>query len=115
MTLIDKLAWNSHEVWAKERRAQGWRYGAKRDMRRKQHPMMLPYNRLSDKDKKWDRTTAEVGVVPSSVLCCAFCAILLLSCCFPMASCTTDGRVYCMLECVHKEPPHSRIKHKHMS
>jgi hypothetical protein len=57
--LIDKLAWNSHEVWAKERRAQGWRYGSKRDMRRKQHPMMLPYSRLSDKDKKWDRTTAE--------------------------------------------------------
>jgi hypothetical protein len=58
-SLIDKMAWNSHEVWAKERRAQGFRYGKKRDARRKQHPMMLPYEFLSDKDKKWDRTTAE--------------------------------------------------------
>jgi RyR domain len=57
-TLIDKLAWNSHEVWAKDKRSQGWRYGKRRDMKKKLHPQMLPYSRLSEEDKKWDVTQA---------------------------------------------------------
>lgn len=38
------------------------RYGPKRDNRRKIHPMMLPYARLSEEDKCWDFTTAEEAV-----------------------------------------------------
>jgi hypothetical protein len=56
--LIDRLAWNSHEVWAKDKRSQGWRYGKRRDVKKKLHPQMLPYSRLSEEDKKWDITQA---------------------------------------------------------
>jgi ankyrin repeat protein len=56
--LIEKLAWNSHEVWSKDRITQGWTYGAKRDDRKKMHPSLVAYEKLSDDDKQWDRSTA---------------------------------------------------------
>lgn len=57
-SLIEKLAENTHEVWAKNRKEQGWTYGAQRDDAKKETPCMLPYDMLDDSEKEYDRATA---------------------------------------------------------
>lgn len=56
--LNEQLAENIHELWAKERIAQGWRYGPRRDDTKKEHPCLVPYNELPDSEKEFDRQTA---------------------------------------------------------
>lgn len=57
-TLIEQLARNVHEVWAKNRMNEGWRYGEQRDDRLKTHPCLIPYEELSEEEKNYDRNTA---------------------------------------------------------
>lgn len=56
--LTELLAKNTHDVWAKERMAQGWRYGPKRKDETKEHPCLVPYEDLPDSEKEYDRKTA---------------------------------------------------------
>ena len=56
--LTERLAKNTHEVWARQRFSEGWRYGPKRDDTLKQHPGLVPYEDLSDAEKEYDRNTA---------------------------------------------------------
>jgi hypothetical protein len=56
--LTELLARNTHENWAKQRMAAGWRYGPARDDAKKEHPSLVPYNALSEEEKDYDRTTA---------------------------------------------------------
>lgn len=56
--LQEAIAENAHEVWAEERRKEGWSYGPVRDDERKLHPDMLPYNRLPESEKEYDRLMA---------------------------------------------------------
>jgi RyR domain len=56
--LTEMLARNAHEVWAQERVANGWRYGARRDDARKEHPCLVPYEELPDSEKQYDRNAA---------------------------------------------------------
>ena len=56
--LLEDLARNTHELWAQERIAQGWRYGVRRDDSTKQHPSLVPYEDLSEDEKRFDRNTA---------------------------------------------------------
>lgn len=56
--LREAIAENAHEVWAEIRRNEGWTYGAERDDAKKQHPDMLPYNRLPESEKEYDRLMA---------------------------------------------------------
>lgn len=56
--LTEKLAKNTHDVWAKERYAQGWTYGTERDDAQKKHPCLIEYEELSDDEKSYDRNTA---------------------------------------------------------
>ncbi|HEV2915678.1 MAG TPA: TRAFs-binding domain-containing protein [Pyrinomonadaceae bacterium] len=58
LSLTEKLARNTHEVWARQRLADGWRYGPVRDDARKEHPCLVPYEELSEDEKEYDRTTA---------------------------------------------------------
>ena len=58
LQLTEQLAKNAHEVWARERMAQGWRFGPERDDARKQHPSLVPYEQLAEKEKVYDRNTA---------------------------------------------------------
>jgi hypothetical protein len=53
--LIEKLARNTHEVWAKKRMQDGWSYGAKRNDAEKKHPDMVAYEDLTDGEKSYDR------------------------------------------------------------
>lgn len=56
--LTELLARNAHENWARQRMADGWRYGPRRDDARKEHPSLVPYEGLPDAEKEYDRKTA---------------------------------------------------------
>ena len=57
--LVEVMAKNVHEVWAKERIIQGWTYGERRDDIKKHHPCLVPYEELSEDEKKYDRNTSQ--------------------------------------------------------
>ena len=56
--LTELLAKNTHENWARRRVEAEWRWGAKRDDEKKEHPNLVPYEQLSEEDKEYDRATA---------------------------------------------------------
>ncbi|KAK1945560.1 Ryanodine receptor 3 [Phytophthora citrophthora] len=55
MMLIDLLAENSHEVWAAEYTAKGWKFGTEFDEIAKTHPSLKPYMLLDEHDKTLTR------------------------------------------------------------
>lgn len=57
-TLKEELSKNVHEVWAAGRKAQGWKYGPERNDLKKEHPSIVPYEKLSEEEKDYDRATA---------------------------------------------------------
>ena len=56
--LREAIAENAHEVWAANRYAEGWRYGLQRDDVQKLHPDMIPYSKLPEGEKEYDREMA---------------------------------------------------------
>lgn len=56
--LREAIAENAHNVWAKGRQELGWTYGERRDDEKKQTPCMVPYSKLPDSEKKFDRDMA---------------------------------------------------------
>lgn len=56
--LIEKLARNVHDVWARERMAEGWTWGAARNEANKQSPFLVDYAELPESEKDYDRRTA---------------------------------------------------------
>lgn len=56
--LVEKMAKNVHEVWAQSRIEQGWSYGEFRDDIHKFHPCLVPYEKLPEEEKEYDRNTA---------------------------------------------------------
>lgn len=56
--LCERLAENTHDVWASGRIAQGWTYGDYRDDAEKKTPCLVPYSSLSESEKAYDRNTA---------------------------------------------------------
>lgn len=56
--LIETLAENVHETWAKGRMDDGWTYGPVRDDAKKKHPCLVPYAALPESEKAYDRNTA---------------------------------------------------------
>ena len=56
--LLEKLAENTHEVWAAQRIKDGWVYGPQRDDTKKHHPCLVPYSELPEAEKEYDRKTA---------------------------------------------------------
>ena len=58
LELSEKLAENTHEVWAAGRVSQGWTYGEERNDEKKTTPCLVPYSELSEEEKDYDRNTA---------------------------------------------------------
>jgi ryanodine receptor 2 len=58
VALTERLAENTHDIWAAQRLAQGWTYGPLRDDAQKRHPCLVPYAALSESEKQYDRNTA---------------------------------------------------------
>ena len=56
--LIEAIAENSHDIWARQRMDDGWTYGEKRDDEHKKHPDLVPYSDLTDSEKEYDRKMA---------------------------------------------------------
>lgn len=56
--LVESLAKNSHEVWAKRRQSEGWTYGPERNDSLKQSPDMVEYEALTEDEKKYDRESS---------------------------------------------------------
>ena len=56
--LTETLARSTHDIWAKQRMADGWCWGPARDDGRKLHPSLIPYAELPESEKTYDRATA---------------------------------------------------------
>jgi RyR domain len=55
--LVEKLAQNNHDHWARKRIEEGWCYGATRNDKEKEHPDLVPYDQLPESEKEYDRKT----------------------------------------------------------
>jgi RyR domain len=55
--LVERLARNNHDHWARKRIDEGWRYGARRNDSAKEHPDLVPYDQLPESEKEYDRKT----------------------------------------------------------
>jgi class 3 adenylate cyclase len=56
--LIEWLAENNHELWAKGRVAEGWKLGPRRDDKVHETPYLIAYNQLQESEKAYDRNMA---------------------------------------------------------
>nr|XP_061824814.1 ryanodine receptor 3-like isoform X1 [Nerophis lumbriciformis] len=60
--LVDKLAENAHNVWAKDRIRQGWTYGIQQDLKSKRNPRLVPYSMLDERTKKSNRDSLREAI-----------------------------------------------------
>lgn len=56
--LTEAIAENAHDIWARARMDEGWTYGPIRDDARKLHPDLVPYAKLPESEKEYDRIMA---------------------------------------------------------
>lgn len=54
-TEVERLAQMEHRRWMAERRRAGWRYAAVRDDRRRHHPMLVRWEKLTEDEREKDR------------------------------------------------------------
>lgn len=52
--LIERLAYNQHELRAKEYIDAGWVFGDRRDISKHTHPNLMPYSELTEEQKEGD-------------------------------------------------------------
>ncbi len=62
LKITELLAKNTHEIWAKQRISEGWKYGKNRDDSQKLHPGLVPYEELPESEKEYDRIVS-MGVI----------------------------------------------------
>jgi len=60
--LVDKLAENTHNVWARERITQGWTYGLSEDTEARRSPHLVQYGDVDDAIKVANRAAASETV-----------------------------------------------------
>lgn len=53
--LVERMAENTHDLWAQSRIKEGWTYGPTRNDELKQHPCLVPYSELPDSERQYDR------------------------------------------------------------
>ncbi|XP_041952430.1 ryanodine receptor 3 isoform X1 [Alosa sapidissima] len=60
--LVDKLAENAHNVWAKDRIKQGWTYGIQQDLKSRRNPRLVPYALLDERTKRSNRDSLREAI-----------------------------------------------------
>ncbi|XP_018801106.1 PREDICTED: ryanodine receptor isoform X11 [Bactrocera latifrons] len=60
--LVDQLAENTHNLWARERIQQGWTYGLNENSENHRSPHLVPYSKVDEAIKKANRDTASETV-----------------------------------------------------
>ena len=58
LALIEQLAENAHNLYARQRMGEGWRYGPQRNDVTKENPTLVPYQDLLESEKEYDRQMA---------------------------------------------------------
>ena len=58
LQLTEMLAKNTHDIWARQRMKDGWRFGPVRDDAKKEHPCLIAYEELPESEREYDRQTA---------------------------------------------------------
>jgi hypothetical protein len=58
LALTEQLAENAHDLYARQRMAEGWRYGLQRNDVTKENPTLVPYQDLPESEKDYDRNMA---------------------------------------------------------
>ncbi|XP_047465590.1 ryanodine receptor 2 isoform X3 [Mugil cephalus] len=61
-TMVDKLAENAHNVWARDRIRQGWTYGIQQDVKTRRNPRLVPYTLLDERTKKSNKDSLREAV-----------------------------------------------------
>ncbi|XP_069548702.1 ryanodine receptor 2 [Brachyistius frenatus] len=60
--VVNLLAENEHNVWARERIKQGWTHGAQQDVKAKRSPYHVPYSLLDERTRKMGRESVREAV-----------------------------------------------------
>jgi RyR domain len=60
--LVERLAENNHDHWARKRLEEGWRPGPQRNDTQKEHPDLVPYGDLPESEKEYDRKTVTESI-----------------------------------------------------
>lgn len=60
--LVEELAEHNHDTWATQRIKDGWTYGKTRSDEKKEHPCLIPYDKLPESEKEYDRATS-IGAI----------------------------------------------------
>uniref|UniRef100_A0AAZ1Y3U1 Ryanodine receptor 2 n=1 Tax=Oreochromis aureus TaxID=47969 RepID=A0AAZ1Y3U1_OREAU len=60
--MVDKLAENAHNVWARDRIRQGWTYGIQQDVKNRRNPRLVPYTLLDERTKKSNKDSLREAV-----------------------------------------------------
>ena len=55
LELTELLAKNTHDIWARQRMKDGWRFGPVRDDAKKEHPCLIVYEELPESEREYDR------------------------------------------------------------
>ncbi|KAM8858474.1 ryanodine receptor 2 isoform 7-T11 [Spinachia spinachia] len=62
--VVDLLAENAHNVWARGRIRQGWTYGAQQDVKAKRSPCLVPYGLVEERRRRVGREGVREAVCP---------------------------------------------------
>ncbi|XP_062863941.1 ryanodine receptor 2 [Trichomycterus rosablanca] len=60
--LVEALAENEHNIWARERIRQGWTYAPQQDIKGKRNPQLVPFCLLDEKSKRSRKDSARDAV-----------------------------------------------------
>jgi hypothetical protein len=55
LELGERLAEHVHDIYSRQRLAEGWRYGPERNDATKENPTLVPYRELPESEKEYDR------------------------------------------------------------
>ena len=58
LELTEVIAQHVHDIWAQARLAEGWKFGTIKDSINKTTPLLVPYDKLPESEKEFDRSSA---------------------------------------------------------